>query len=321
MSEKFKKFTVSLFFFGIGIISLWGISTHIDVNKTLVELCSLKASSVILVVLVTSFAYFLRAFRWMLLLNTEGSRVGFVSTFSSLMYGYFVNLGIPRLGEITRAGAVNKQEKKSFSFVIGTIISERFIDILSLISLLIFYSLCYSDILKIFYKEKISPYLIELPSFPIWIMMIVIGAFLVGVYLFFKKLPTIIQSQMSSLVDGLKSVLMIPNKMLFIVLTMAIWLSYFFTSYICFFSFNHPYDLSVTAGVSVLILGSVARSLPVQGGGVGVFHAAVVSILTLSFFGVYEQTDIKIALFIHAIQTLFQLVFGGFSAVYIVFSK
>ena len=321
MNKNPKKILINLIFLIIGGFSLFGIRKHIDVTKTLETLTTLKIDIVILVVLATLSAYVLRVFRWMLLLNRHNKNIDFISTFSSLMYGYFVNLGIPRSGELTRAVAINKQTKSPFPFVLGTIIMERFVDLLSLGSLLIVYALFYSDILRLFFEEKVKSHLMNLPSLSFSLILISLLLFGIILFLALKKLPSFIRLQISSFVYGFRSIIDIPNKILFFILTIGIWVSYFFTSYICFFSVEHSYELSFTAGFSVLILGSIARSIPVQAGAVGVFHTAIISVLTLSFFGVDEQTAFTIALIIHAIQTLFQVIIGGGSAVYVGLSK
>ena len=49
------------------------------------------------------------------------------------MLGYFANLGLPRVGEFVRAGALAKKEKVKFDKVMGTIVLDRLIDVISLL--------------------------------------------------------------------------------------------------------------------------------------------------------------------------------------------
>jgi uncharacterized protein (TIRG00374 family) len=319
MKSTIKHLLVNLIFLVIGGFSIWRMAQLIDFTQIVETLTSLKTKIVLLVLVATVSAYLFRIARWMLLLNSKTKQVDFLTTSSALLFGYFINLGVPRLGEFTRAGAIKKQTKLSFPYVLGTIIVERFVDVLSLLFLLFFYLITYNDILFQFYTEKVLFNLIKLPTIPLWLLVTVLlgGGF--TTYFIFKKLPQIIKAQFKSLLSGFRSVLVMPNKFLFFGLTIGRWLSYFFTSYICFFTFNHSYELSITAGLSVLILGSVARSIPIQGGAMGVYHLAVVAVLTLSVFGVDEQTAFTIAFIIHAIQTLFQLVIGAIMALYVSF--
>src|SRR5258706_16111441 len=49
------------------------------------------------------------------------------------MVGYFANLAFPRLGEVTRCGSLNKTESIPFSSLLGTVIVERAVDVISLL--------------------------------------------------------------------------------------------------------------------------------------------------------------------------------------------
>ena len=317
MIKRIAKVSINLLLITVGLFSFWRIGEHIDFNKTWRTITSLKIDIILLIVLATISAYTLRTYRWMLLLNHQRNKTSFTAASVSLMYGYFVNLGIPRLGEIARAGAINKQTKKPFSFVLGTIVVERLIDILSLASLLLIYLLVFSKILTTYYNERITSILIEIPKIPFWVITSSMVFIVFIVYWIVKKLPSVIKPHLKSFKKGFTSIIGISNKFLFFSLTLGIWISYFFTSYLCFFSFDHQYHLSIIAGISVLILGSVVRSIPIQGGSLGVFHTAVISILTLSIFGIDEQTAFTISFVIHAIQTLFQLITGSLAAVYL----
>lgn len=314
-----KHFFINLIFLGIGVFSFWRMAQHIDIKSTLATLTSLKIEIVLLVLVATICAHLFRVMRWMLLLNSHKKQINFVSTWGALLYGYFINLGIPRLGEFTRAGAIKKQSKIAFPFVLGTIIVERVIDILTLLFLLVGYFLFYNKLLIQFYDEKVANNLIDLPELPIWLLIVLFVGCGIGGYFIFKKLPSILKTQLRTLLSGIRSLLIMPHKLQFFTLTIGIWISYFFTSYLCFFTFDHSYNLTVTTGISVLVLGSIARSIPIQGGAMGVYHLAVVAVLTLSAFGVDQQTAFTIAVIIHAIQTLFQLFVGGLMGLYVSF--
>jgi len=69
-----------------------------------------------------------RAMRWQLLTASMGYKIRFWNSFMGVMIGYFANLAIPRIGEFTRCGVVNKYEKVPFSNLLGTVVTERIID-------------------------------------------------------------------------------------------------------------------------------------------------------------------------------------------------
>lgn len=321
MVKRLSKIIINLLIITITIFCLWGISENIDLNKTWATVDSLNIGIVALTVLATISAYTLRTFRWMLLLNHQQKPTTFLIAFSSLMYGYLINLGIPRLGEISRAGAISKQNKKSFPFTLGTILIERLIDVSTLALLLLLYSLMFSNILSAFFEEQIASKLHALPNISHWLWFPSLLIIALMSNWLIKKYSNKIKKQFIAFKNGILTAKEIPNKTLFGLLTLGIWLSYFLTSYLCFFSFNHQYNLGFTAGISVLILGSVARSIPIQGGSIGVFHTTITAVLTLSIFGVDKQTAFTISFVIHAIQTVFQILAGLVSFAFLTISS
>ena len=76
-----------------------------------------------------------RALRWQLLTESMGYKITFWNSFLGVLIGYFANLAIPRMGEFTRCGVVNKYENVPFSKLLGTVVTERVIDMIILLSL------------------------------------------------------------------------------------------------------------------------------------------------------------------------------------------
>ena len=80
-----------------------------------------------------TFSHYIRAERWRLLLG-DTTLVAHRSTlFAGVMFGYLINIPFPRLGEISRPMYVAKQLHESNSKLIGTIVLERFIDVISML--------------------------------------------------------------------------------------------------------------------------------------------------------------------------------------------
>src|SRR5690606_11904056 len=80
-----------------------------------------------------------RAWRWVMLIDAlpEGARalrraVRTADAFGSLMIGYMVNYGAPRLGEVVRTANLSSRRKLRFSSLFGTVVVERILDVVSL---------------------------------------------------------------------------------------------------------------------------------------------------------------------------------------------
>jgi uncharacterized protein (TIRG00374 family) len=80
----------------------------------------------------------LRGLRWKLLLRNAGERVGTFSASEIVFASFFVNCVIPaKMGDVYRAFLVRQREHVGASKALGTIIAERLLDLLVLMTLLV----------------------------------------------------------------------------------------------------------------------------------------------------------------------------------------
>ena len=79
-------------------------------------------------ILLAILSHISRAWRWKYTLEPLGYHPHFLNSFMAVMIGYLVNLGIPRMGEISRAAAMTKYEDIPFNKGFGTIVAERVAD-------------------------------------------------------------------------------------------------------------------------------------------------------------------------------------------------
>jgi glycosyltransferase 2 family protein len=82
---------------------------------------------------ITSFNYFLRAFRWSLLISSD-RKIPILSVFWANMVGYLGNAYLPaRTGEILRSAFLGEKSGLGTSFVLATALVERFLDVITLV--------------------------------------------------------------------------------------------------------------------------------------------------------------------------------------------
>ncbi len=130
-----------------------------------------------------------RTLRWKILLEPMGYNPGFRNTFLSVMIGYFANLALPRLGEVTRCGILAKYEKIPFQKSFGTVVTERGLDMIMLIIAFIINFFIHLDKLAVFrqstiYQNIVAKYNeIENPGMIYWILLIIIALL---AFFFFK---------------------------------------------------------------------------------------------------------------------------------------
>ncbi|MGQ9863650.1 MAG: lysylphosphatidylglycerol synthase transmembrane domain-containing protein, partial [Bacteroidia bacterium] len=78
-------------------------------------------------------AHFLRAWRWVLYAQVSSPHKPPVGLFfHALMAGYAVNQILPRVGELVRCTLLSRVSPLSLVMLLGTVVAERVIDILSL---------------------------------------------------------------------------------------------------------------------------------------------------------------------------------------------
>lgn len=260
-----------------------------------------------------------RAMRWNMLIHPLGFKPKVRNTFGGVMIGYMANLAIPRLGEVMRCAIVNRYEKVPVNKLLGTVVVERVIDVLTIFVLLLVVVLLEFEKMSDFSMQYVfSPMGRKLQAFishSVLFYVVIVAAFAGGLFLFwflytrfrrtryFIKLKYIIRGFLT----GLKSVGQLKNRNLFLFYTFLIWLLYLMMSYICFFCFPATSHLGFVIALAVMVFGGFGWAAPVQGG-FGTFHIIVTQ--TLVLFGVAENDGLAYAILSHATQIFAMLFFG-----------
>lgn len=257
-----------------------------------------------------------RTMRWQMLLESDGSKTRFLNTLLAVMNGYFANLALPRLGEVTRCAIVSKYDKQNFSKVLGTMVSERLVDILMLLILTVLaFILQTSEINEFITKNpNLGQKLDFVFSWPVIVLAICLGAaglFLViyiakgklDKYKLFKKLSDFIKSFWLGLVS-LKNV---KHPLLFIFHSVFIWSMYFLMLYVCFFAFEGFGELGILAALTLFVAGSFGMVAPAPNG-IGAYHFMIIN--TLVIYGISEPRAASFALIVHGFQTVVLVVCG-----------
>lgn len=260
-------------------------------------------------------ALFSRAYRWNLLIHPLGHRPKLINTFYALMIGYFANLAIPRIGEISRCAALNKAEKVPFDKLIGTVIIERVSDVIMLmVSILMLFVIEYDRLGSFLDQHFFTPIMNSISHSGIWFAL---SAFVIIILIWFafrllKQNPenSFVKKAnilLSGVIDGLKSILTMKNRGVFLAHTLFIWSMYFLMTYVSFFALESTSALGPKAGVFIMVIGGIAMSAPVQGG-IGAYHFLVKEGLLL--YGIAEGDGIVFATLVHTWQLILSVVLG-----------
>ncbi len=272
-------------------------------------------------------AYWLRSARWNLLLKPMGHPISTNNALWSLSFGYLMNLTIPRSGELARATALYGVEKVPVEKSFGTIILERLVDLIFMAIFLMLTAIFRYDALIAFYKniQNQSPNNTQ-QGFP-WKILLV-GLMLLSIVLLFlyrkkiaeSKIGQKIISFINGLIDGLKSILHLENKWLFIAYSVGIWLSYYGASYLICFALPETSHFNFADGFFIISVGTLGMMVPASGG-IGAFHLALKFGIMALFLSVGKDTTqggevgLAYAFLSHGVQMVLMIIMGLISII------
>ena len=269
-------------------------------------------------------SHYIRAIRWNLLIHPMGYKPRSINSFFAVMIGYVANLVIPRMGEVSRCAILSKSEKISADKLIGTVIVERAVDLISLLSLTLITFIFQLDIILSFFtaigdEKQVEIFTIKNLAILLGVVLILFSIFKFGVRLFLKlisgsKFFFKMTRMIAGLRAGLKSISQLKSKRLFIFYTLSIWFCYFLMIYLAFPSYAPTNDLSMFAGLSSLVIGSFGMVAPVQGG-IGAYHWCLQKCLEL--YGISSNDGLTLAFIVHTAQTLLVIILGVVSIMFV----
>lgn len=329
MNAKLKQilsYSLSLLLAG-GL--LWFVFRNIELEYMLERLKDVRYEYIAASIFLAILSNVLRAYRWNLLFRPLGyTRLSIYRTFLAVMVGYLANLAFPRMGEVSKCGALVKTDRVPLTLSLGTVVAERIVDLFSLVIVLGATFLIefgrLRDIFLSLFQEKLAGF--EQFAAAGILLAILIPALIIGFYLFLRSGAgsTLRQSAfyikvrgfLLELFAGLSSIRKLDKQRAFWVSSVLIWLCYFLMSYIVFFAIDETSGLGLGAGLAVLAMGSIGMATPVQGG-IGAFHLLVAS--TLALYGIAEADGKLFATVLHTSQMLFYVAAGAVSLLLVAF--
>ena len=264
---------------------------------------------------ISIFEHVIRGYRWNLMMEVGQSKKfsTFVTT-NVIIISYFFALIIPRFNDVVRCYLISKTDEINFSKSLGSVVSERFVDIISLLILIVFFLVLEFQTFILFIKSYIIDYTtLDNKSIIIFISFLILSIIISRLII---KKSKYLENKFNEFKDGLISVKFIYNDKRFLLSTLFLWVTYFLMGYLIFFSFSQTTDLGINAGIAVLVAGSIGMVVPVNAG-IGAYHFLVASIL-LGYNLDYES-GLFFATVLHTSQIVCLLVVGTMSSIYIFF--
>jgi uncharacterized protein (TIRG00374 family) len=261
-----------------------------------------------------------RSIRWQMLLKPMGYQPRFINIMLSVLVAYFANLGLPRIGEIARCGLLQKHEKVPFEKAMGTVITERALDLIVFASLFILnFILQYKQIHTYVEKEIFSNFEFSLSGTLVFLaigMAVIVIIFLAfrkrfSQHKFYQKLVDLLKG----LFSGIKSISKVDKPFLFVLHTFLIWFCYWLMTYLTLQALPVTSGLSGMVALSALMIGTIGIIL-VQGG-LGVYPLLIAG--TLLAYGINYASGYAMGWLLWSGQTM-GIIVGGITALILITS-
>lgn len=278
-----------LFFLGLGVFLVWWSLHQIPDDKWGEFKRSLETANYWLmlpVFLILSLSHLLRALRWRILMMPMGYRPSLLNTFFSVMIGYLANLAVPRLGEVLKCTILAKYEKIPAEKLVGTIVAERAVDMISLglVFLLALFSqfevvgeFAHQLFRQLFENRSGSLSLVKLGIVAAIVIVLTIAIRIWFDQFSHLRIVMVTKKILLGIWEGLNSIRNLQQKRYFILYSAAIWLLYIVGTWVGLLATEGTSHLGLRAATSGLAFASIG--MIVTPGGIGAYAYFLAKVL------------------------------------------
>jgi uncharacterized membrane protein YbhN (UPF0104 family) len=241
----------------------------------------------------------------------------------SIFISYASSLIVPRIGEVARCGVLKRYEGTSFTKAVGTVVTERIIDTLLMLLMVLLTIVLQVKVFNTFFEETGTSIEGIFDRFTPtgWIVALICGAAALVFAVYLVRKMTVLAKFRKMLVDmkeGVLSLKGVRNKGLFVFYTLMIWASYYVHFYLTFRCFDFMDGLGPVCALVAFTVGTISVIVPTPNGA-GPWHFSVKTILCL--YGVGVDDAVMFVLVVHAIQTALVPVLGVYALIMLYFTK
>lgn len=315
MKQKIFNLLKILLSLGLGVYIFWLVYRRADIEQ-IKDVLSGDVSYFILFIsaVIGVLSHIVRARRWKMLLQPLGIKPSVKELTYAIFVNYGVNIILPRVGEFTRCGMVSKRYHIKFTEVIGTLVSERLTDVLTVGCIVaLAFVLQIGTFMRFFSENETVLSGIHDIFTSIWFYLILLLIVFLC-YVFFKSYAQIAfvsktKQMLRNLWLGICSITKIPSVKSYLFYSVLIWFLYYLQLYAMMQAFGFMKDVSPLICFVAFGMTCIAGIVPVQGG-IGAWHFAVIT--TLVYYGVGNPEAAAFAFVAHLITMLLNAAVGAF---------
>ncbi|MBD5259099.1 MAG: flippase-like domain-containing protein [Barnesiella sp.] len=240
-------------------------------------------SYVAIAMVLGALSFWIRGMRWRIQLRAMGvTPPASVMTYS-IAGTYAVNLVLPRLGELWRCEYVARRERTSFASVLGSMVSERLADTVTVLLMLLATIIWAGSAVDSFvdaYPETVNG-IKRIVTSPVVYAAGIVAVAAVWLFLRLNRRRSWViklKKQLQELLSGITSIFHMRRAWLWLILTVLLWGTYLTQMILCFEAFAPTSGYMGAHGpliaIVAFVLGSISMGIP-SNGGVGPYQIAI----------------------------------------------
>jgi len=298
--------------FGIvlGIVLIYFSVRGIDFNETLLHLKKIHLGYAALSLFFIVLMQALRSYRWGVILQPM-AKIDQLTLFSVTSVGFLAIAAIPaRIGELARPYLISNKSPIKMSSAFGTIVVERVLDSLSVLTITI----------AVLLLQDLPSWMIKSGILFFAITMLIIAFIIILVWqretavkiidrilqLLPGKLSQKVMSVIHHFIDGFQVITDVKRLLYLLFLSMVVWVVDAAVIYSMFLAFS--FDLPIVAAFVIMIILIAGIAIPTAPGFIGNWHYAC--ILGLGLFGIAKPEAFSFALVYHFLSMFVVVVLG-----------
>lgn len=319
MKKSIRTILQYSFFLSLGILFVWLSVKNISENQwNQIKDALVRARHwlIVPVILLLLLSHYSRAIRWKILMEPLGYQPSTFNTFAAVMIGYLVNSGVPRMGEVVKCTLLARYEKVRADKLIGTIVMERAVDMVSLMAVfaaaLIYQGQIIGDYVTDLFAGFIKNKSGEVSSLKVIILVGGLFVILLAGFLLLRcyghiKAVAKLKEVIKGVLHGLGSIRYVKHKGRFLFHSIFIWALYLASTTLGVYALQETASLGIGGGLTTLAVGSVGMIL--TPGGIGAYPLLVSKLMGL--YGLDETTiGNTLGWLLWSVQTLIVLAAG-----------
>jgi uncharacterized protein (TIRG00374 family) len=308
--------------FALAIILLYLALRNVDLGDLWFRIKSAAFGWLIPLTVVVFLSHLIRAWRWRILLQALPGQtnrpIKLLKLFGALMAGYMVNYAAPRLGELVRTSIATRICRQRFASVLGTVVAERMLDVVSLALALITVLLILRQRLGVLFSTFELPSILTGQS-GFLVVGAVVALVLAAAFAYRRSTKDSgngrYRNLIASFADGLRTLIRSGRAWSIAGSTVVMWVCYLMMAYIPLrmLGLTTAFDLGVIDAWSLMNIGALGVVVP-SPGGTGTYHYITQLALT-ELWSVPADAAAAYAILTHAIQMILYVAAGFISLV------